>query len=165
LKAFSQRIHDVGLDRFIRKLRPEVEISASVAIVKGLHEGHVTAVYCTHGKLRCLSLDTTYGLSDDEAIWPTFASWACFQPRRLQPRETPGRLFYPSVYSHAFEKYEDYLPNFAEHPDFVSETPFRQECMKRFSRALSPMDLSGFQSLTTRTPLPWYRPKPSISKS
>jgi hypothetical protein len=94
-----------------------------------------------------LLLDTSYGLSDDEALWPTLASWGCFQPRRLRPPETPGRLYYPSEYSHVFEKYWDYWPDLSESPDFVSETPFSQECMTRFLSALLTMDLRGFQSL------------------
>jgi hypothetical protein len=44
-----------------------------------------------------------------------------------------------------FEKYWNYLPDLAQHPDFASESPFCQEQMNRFSSALSTMDLSEFQ--------------------
>jgi hypothetical protein len=115
-----------------------------VSIVKGFYDDHRTAVYCTQGKRRCLLLGTAYGLSDEEALWLTLPSWASFQPRRLQPRETPGRLFYRAEFLHIFEKYWDCLPNLHDHPDFNSESPFSQEEMKRFSSALSTMNLSEF---------------------
>jgi hypothetical protein len=119
-------------------------MQAIVAVVKGWHTDHGTAIYCAQEKIHCLLLDTTYGLSDDEALWLTLASWASFRQRRLQPRESPGRLYDPAEYSHVFEKYWSYLPNLPDHPDFASESQFSQECMARFSSALSTMDLGEF---------------------
>jgi hypothetical protein len=52
LTAFNQRIHDTGFDRFIRKFDPEIEMEASVAIVKGFHEDHGLAIYFTQKKRR-----------------------------------------------------------------------------------------------------------------
>jgi hypothetical protein len=92
-----------------------------------------------------LFTDTTYGLSDAEALWLALDSWLSFQPRHLKPRQIPGRLYYPAEYSQGFEMYWDHLPELAQHPDFASESPFCQEQMTRFSSALSTMDLSGFQ--------------------
>jgi hypothetical protein len=152
--AFDQRIHgaglktqnyDKGLDRSIRKFKHDSETQATMAIAKGFHEDHGSAVYLTQGKRRCLSLNTTYGLSDDDALWKTLADWACFQPRRGAPRVVPGTLFYPGVLSHVFEKYWDYLPNLGGHPDFTSETQYCQEQMNRFSSTLSTMDLRDFR--------------------
>jgi hypothetical protein len=77
-------------------------------------------------------------------VWKEKASWASFQPLRLRPRESPGRLYYPAEYSHVFEKYRDYLPNLWDSPDFAKESPFSQEQMSRFSSTLSTMDLSEF---------------------
>jgi hypothetical protein len=117
LAAFNQRIHnagfkaqnyDKGFDRFVRNFKPAAEMQATVSIVKGFHAGHGTAVYYTQGKRRCILLDTTYGLSDDEALWLTLTSWASFQPHRFQPRQTPGPLDYPAEFSHVFEKHWDY---------------------------------------------------------
>jgi hypothetical protein len=151
LKAFNQRIHDAGLktqnydkgfDTFIRKFKPDQELSATVAIVTGFHNDRGTSVYSTQGKRRCLLLDGTCGFSDDEAIWLTLASWACFQPRRLQPRESPGRLCYLSEYSRVFETYWHAVPDLKNAPGFESESPFCQEHMCRFSSALSTMNLS-----------------------
>jgi hypothetical protein len=69
--------YDKGLDRFIRKFKPDQEMTAVCAIIGGFHADHGTAVYCTQGKRRCLPLDTPYGLSDDEALWHTLASSSC----------------------------------------------------------------------------------------
>jgi hypothetical protein len=98
-------------DRFIRKFDPDVEVQATMAIVKGFHADHGTAVYLTQEKRRCLPLNTNYGLSDDDALWATFASWSGFRQRRAKPRATPGRLCYPAEYSHVFEKFWDHLPD------------------------------------------------------
>jgi hypothetical protein len=82
---------------------------------------------------------------NDEALWTMLATWASFQPRGALPRSAPGRLFYPSEYSHVFEKYWDYLPDLSQHPDFASESQYCQEQMRRFSSSLSALNLSEFQ--------------------
>jgi hypothetical protein len=114
LAAFIQRVYDAGLktqdydkgcDRFVRKFDSEVEVSAIVAILKGFHADHGTAVHLTQEKRRCLLLNMTYGLTDDEALSATRASWASFQPRRAKPRVPPGPFYYPAGCSHVFEKY------------------------------------------------------------
>jgi hypothetical protein len=43
-----------------------------------------------------------------------------------------------------FGKYWDHLPNLHEHPGFDSESSLWQDQMKRFSSALSTMNLSEF---------------------
>jgi hypothetical protein len=90
-----------------------------------------------------------YGLTDDEALWVTLASWASFQPRKRTPRLVPGQLYHPAEYSHVLEKYWNHLPNLCEHPDFAKEPLFCQGQMDRFSEALSTMDLSGFAPLVS----------------
>jgi hypothetical protein len=115
--------------------------------MKGAHQDHGCAVYFTQGSRRCLLLDTTCGLTDDEAIWATLNSWANFQPRKRPARETPGQLYYPAEFSHVFEKYWNYLPNLPESPGFANESPYCQAQMNSFSEALSTMDLAGFTPL------------------
>jgi hypothetical protein len=111
-----------------------------VEIVKGFHQDHGTAVHFTQGKRRCLLLDTTYGLSDDEALWLTLASCACLQPRRPQPCQVPGQLYDPAEYSHVLEKYwDDDPPDLKNAPGVEEESPFCQEQMNRFSEALAQM--------------------------
>jgi hypothetical protein len=148
LQAFNQRIFDAGLktqncdkgfDRFVRKFKQD-------------NEG--CAVYFIQEKRCCLLLETTYGLTDEEALWATLASWASFQPRWRRPRVTPGQLFYRAEFSHVFEKswhprcYTAHAQK-SKHPDFANESTFCQEQMKRFSAALSTMDLSGFEPLVS----------------
>jgi hypothetical protein len=71
--------------------------------------------------------------------------WASFQPRRALPKTVRGRVFYPDVFSHVFEKYWDYLPSLNDHPDFASESPYCQEQAIHFSSNLAQMDLTDFQ--------------------
>jgi hypothetical protein len=83
LQAFNQRIFDVGretqnydkgFDRSVRKFNQDEEVAAACAVVRGVHQDHGCAVYFTQEKRRCLLLETTHGLSDDEALWATSAS-------------------------------------------------------------------------------------------
>jgi hypothetical protein len=63
--------YDKGLDRFVAKFDPNIPMAAVIAIEKGRHSDHGTAIYFTQEKRRCLLLDTLYGLSDEEALWYT----------------------------------------------------------------------------------------------
>jgi hypothetical protein len=141
--GLKTQIYDKGFERFVRKISPEVEMSATLAIVKGAHHEHGTAVYLTQETRRCLLLDTTHCLSD-EALWYTLQSWASFQPRLKNPRETPGRLFYPSEFSHVFEKYSVNIDCPLNHPEFSQESPFTHECMKLYRTALSSLNCADF---------------------
>jgi hypothetical protein len=152
--AFNLRIQDAGLktqnydkgfDRFIRKFDPGEEMRATISIFQGQHRDHGWAVYITQQKRRCWLLDTTYGLSDDEALLIVLSAWASFQPRLEKPRVVSDRLFYPDAYSHVFEKYWNYLPCLDQHPDPGSESQYTQLHMKAFSEALSLMSLKGFE--------------------
>jgi hypothetical protein len=138
-----------GIERFVRKFNPEAELEAAVAIMKGPHYEHGTAVFLTQGSRRCLRLDTTHGLTDEEAMWYTLMSWSDFGPRKKSPRQEPGILYYPPLFSHVFEKYWQHLENLEEHPGFSLESSFTQACMKRFSVALSELDCSDFAPLVS----------------
>jgi hypothetical protein len=152
----NQRIYDAGLktqncdtgfERFVRKFDQDQEMSATVAIIKGAHHEHGTAVSFTQSTRRCLLLDTTYGLSADEALWYTLLSQAKFQPRLKRPQREPGRLFYPAEYSHVFEKCWHDLDNPEDHPEFSQETSFTQDCMRHYTVALISMNLSDFEPI------------------
>jgi hypothetical protein len=104
VKTRNQRIFDAGLktqnydkgfERFVRKFNPETELEATVAIIQEIHHEHGTAILLSPEKPRCLLLDTTYGLEEEEAFWYTLMSWAEFQPRKKSPRQEPGKLYYP----------------------------------------------------------------------
>jgi hypothetical protein len=94
-----------------------------------------------------LLLDTTHGLSDNEALWYTLLSWAKFQPRLKNPRKEPGQLFYPAEYSHVFEKHWHHLDKPETHPDFSQESSFTQDCMRHYSIALSRLNCESFEPL------------------
>jgi hypothetical protein len=55
-------------------------------------------------------------------------------------------LYYPSEFSHVFEKYWDYLNDPQSHPD-CSESDFTKAVMTEFTCALSQMDVSSFEPL------------------
>jgi hypothetical protein len=155
-EAWNSQIHDAGLktqnyhkgfDRFIHKFDPDPSTEAVVAIVKGVHHEHGSAILFAQENSRCLLLDTLHGLTDDEALWFTLHSWAKFQPRLDRPRQEPGRLFYPAAYSHVFEKYWDALDQPLAHPDSTSESFFTKACMQELSAALVGMESSSFTPL------------------
>jgi hypothetical protein len=58
--------------------------------ISGAHHDHGCTVYFTQGSRSCLLLDTTYGLTDDEALWATLENRAKFQPRKRLARKAPG---------------------------------------------------------------------------
>jgi hypothetical protein len=74
--------YDKGFDRFVRKFNQDEEVAAVLSVMKGTYQDHGCAVYFTQESRRCLLLDTTYALTDDEALWATLNSWANFQPRK-----------------------------------------------------------------------------------
>jgi hypothetical protein len=109
---------------------------------KAIAEGR--AVYCTQDARRCLLLDTTHGLTDDEALWTGLSAWEVFQPRKANQRRSAGKLFYPTEAFHVSKKYWDYLTYLDSHPDFASESPYCQEHMRKFSQALPAMRHESF---------------------
>jgi hypothetical protein len=148
--------YDKGFERFVRKFDPEVETEAVIAIVKGDHFEHGTAVCVIQEKRRCLLLDTVYGLTDEEALWHTLLAWAKFQSRLKRPRQEPGQLFYPAVYSHVFEKYWQTIDHPEQHSEFSQETSFTQACATRFSAALGDIDTSAFTPLVDSEANPFF---------
>jgi hypothetical protein len=87
--------YDKGFDKYIRKFDREEESSAVVAIESGWQGDHGWAVVFKQGPRRCLLLDTTDGLSKEEAMWVALSAWATFGPRHNNPRSKPGTLYYP----------------------------------------------------------------------
>jgi hypothetical protein len=58
---FRTQNYDKGMDRFIRKFEPDVEMSATISVYEGHCCARGRAVYCTREKLRCCLLDTMFG--------------------------------------------------------------------------------------------------------
>jgi hypothetical protein len=77
-------------------------------------------------------------------LWYTLLSWARFQPRLNNHRQTPGSLFCPAEYSHVFQKYWDNIESPIDHPEFANETSHTRESMKLYTLALSSLDCSDY---------------------
>jgi hypothetical protein len=128
--------YDRGLDKFVRKYKNLEALSATLAIQRGWQGEVGWAILMKQGSKRCLLLDTTYGLTDDETIWTAMTCWAAFKPNNGQPRIYPGRLYYPAQFSHIVEKYWNHLFNLQSHPDFAAESDICKDRMAIFSQAL-----------------------------
>jgi hypothetical protein len=134
--ALRTQNYDRGLDKFARKYENLEAMSATLAIQSGWQGDHGWAVYLKQGTKRCLLMDTTLGLTDEEVIWTAMACWALFKPRDDSPRKYPGRLYYPAQFSHVVEKYWSHFFDLPSHPDFKDESPICQERMTIFSQGL-----------------------------
>jgi hypothetical protein len=135
--------YDKGIDKFGRKFDPEEELSAAVAIHTGWQRDHGWAIALKQGPRRCLLLDTTDGLSEDEVLWVTLSAWAKFQPRLSTPRRFPGKLYYPDEVSHVVENLWHHLDNLENSPGFPDNSPICQAAMLAFSEGLSSVDCSN----------------------
>jgi hypothetical protein len=138
------RSYGAGLGKFSAKFKPSQPYSATVAIEKGDHGNHGTAIFFEQGVYRCLVAKTLFGLTDDEALWFTMSTWAKFQPRRAKPRQDPGLLFYPAQYSHVFEKYWDCLHDPLQHPD-CNESDHTRSYTQEMASALASMTLESWE--------------------
>jgi hypothetical protein len=132
-----------GLGKFTAKFKPEVPYSATIAIEKGVHGEHGTAIYFEQGARRCLLTRRIYGISDEDTLWYVMKDWAQFQPRLSKPRLDPGMLYYLPEYSHVFEKYWDVLNDPTQHPD-QDMSPHSRSSMSAMATALSVMVLDSW---------------------
>jgi hypothetical protein len=132
-----------GLGKFTAKFKPDAPYSATIAIEKGTHDEHGTAIYFEQGARRCLLTRRVYGISDEDTLWYVMKDWAQFQPRLSKPRRDPGLLYYPHGYSHVFEKYWDVLNDPTQHPDGVDSSHSR-DSMRVMAEALSVMELDSW---------------------
>jgi hypothetical protein len=99
--------YGTGLGKFAAKFRPSEPYSATIALEKGTHEEHGTAIYFEQGPRRCVLTRRVYGISGEDAFWYVMKDWAQFQPRSAKPRDNPGTLYYPPEYGRIIEKYWD----------------------------------------------------------
>jgi hypothetical protein len=86
--------YTAGLGKFTAEFKPERPYSATIAIEKGCHNDHGTAIFFEQETRRCLLRQTSYGLSNDEVLWYTMQAWALFQPRPAKPPQDPGMLMF-----------------------------------------------------------------------
>jgi hypothetical protein len=125
------------LEKYVRKFNPEEESQAVLSIHTGWQGDHGWAVVFKQGPRRCLLLDTVDGLSDDEVLWSALAAWATFQPRLQNPRQFPGKLFYPDSVTHIIHELWNHLEDLGSSPGFSNRTPLCQAAMLAFSQGLS----------------------------
>jgi hypothetical protein len=135
--ALRTQNYDKGLDKFVWKFNPEEELSAVVAIESGRQGDQGWAVAFKQGPRRCLLLDTTDGLTEEETLWVALSAWVSFQPRRANPRQFPGKLYYPDAASHIFEECWHHLDDLSQLPGFSSRSSIVQAGMLAFSEGLS----------------------------
>jgi hypothetical protein len=133
----------VGTGKFAAQFKPDKPYSATMAIEKGVHNDHGTAILFEQANRRCLITRRIYDLSDEDTFWEVMKDWAQFQPRLAKPRVNPGLLYYPAEYSHMFEKYWDYIDDPTKHPD-VCQTAQYFVPMQSYIEAVSSFDLSDF---------------------
>jgi hypothetical protein len=57
-----------GLGKFTAKFKPDQPYSATIAIEKGTHDEHGTAIYFEQGTRRCLLTRRVYGISDEDTL-------------------------------------------------------------------------------------------------
>jgi hypothetical protein len=146
--ALKTQNYDKGFDKFIRKFDPDQEMSAVVSVEEGFQGDHGWAVAFKQGPRRCLLLDTTDGLTKDEAMWVALSAWASFQPRMNFPRPKPGTLYYPDEASHVFQDFWNHLGDLPAAPGFDQLSPVCQECMAQFSQVVSSRyDCSDWETL------------------
>jgi hypothetical protein len=100
IAGLAMQPYGVGLGKFTATFHPEEPYSATIAIEKGEHSEHGTAIFFEQGTRRCLLTRRLYGISDEDALWYVMKDWAQFHPRPSKPRRDPGLLYYPAEYTH-----------------------------------------------------------------
>jgi hypothetical protein len=134
--ALRTQNYDKGFQKFVHNFDPAVEMTAVVAIEAGRQGDQGWAVVFKQGPRRCLLLDTTEGLSEEETLWVALVHWSSFQPRLSRPRLGPGELYYPEIASHILEETWNFFGDLSQMPSFPSRSPICQAAMLSFSRGL-----------------------------
>jgi hypothetical protein len=131
----------IGTGKFVAQFKPDKPYSATIAIEKGVHGDHDTAILFEQANRRCLVTRRILGESDEDTFWLVMKDWAQFEPRLARPRVKAGQIFYPSAYSHMFEAYWDFI-------QAPSQEEATYESMSKYASAASGLDFSDY------TPLP-----------
>jgi hypothetical protein len=141
--ALRTQNYDKGFEKFVRKFDPSQEMAAVVAIESGKQGDCGWAVLFKQGPRRCLLLDTTDGLSEEETLWVALSAWSNFQPRSSRPRQGPGELYYPDGASHLLEESWQFFNDMSRMPSSTSKSQICQSAMLSFSYGLSRYPLSN----------------------
>jgi hypothetical protein len=90
MHGLSSAPYRIGLGKFAAQFKPKKPYSATIAIEKGVHDDHGTAILFEQDNRRCLITRRLYGATDEVAFWEVMKDWAQFQPRFAKPRTNPG---------------------------------------------------------------------------
>jgi hypothetical protein len=134
----------VGTGKFTTQFKRSEPYSATIAIERGVHNDHGTAILLEQANRRCVLTRSVYDLSDEDTFWVVMNDWASFQPKRSKPRVAPGSLFFPAEYTHVMEQYWDYLDDPTKHPDVKVDALYYAQ-MQQYTAAVSSMDFSDFE--------------------
>jgi hypothetical protein len=99
----------IGVGKFTAQFKPDKPYSATIAIERGVHGEHGTAIFFEQSSRRCLVTRRFYGLSDEEVFWWVLKDWANFEPKAAKPRRSAGQVYYPSAWSHMVEEHWDFI--------------------------------------------------------
>jgi hypothetical protein len=141
MDGLASEPYRISTGKFAAQFKPDKPYSATIAIEKGLHDDHGTAILFEEPNRRCLITRRILRKSDEETFWQVMTDWAQFQPRKAKPRVNSGQIFYPTEYSHIFEAHWDFIQD--PSPDLATSAP-----MAQYAFAASGLDFSDC------TPLP-----------
>jgi hypothetical protein len=136
MEGLASEPYRIGTGKFAAQFKPDKPYSATIAIEKGVHGKHGTAILFEQANRRCLLTRRILGKSDEDTFWLVMKDWAQFEPRLAKPRVNAGQIFYPSAYSHILEAYWDFI-------QAPSQEEAASELMSKYASAASGIDFSG----------------------
>jgi hypothetical protein len=140
MEGLATEPYRIGVGKFSAQFKPDKPYSATIAIEKGVHGDHGTAILFEQANRRCLITRRIYDLSDEDTFWLVMKDWAQFEPRAAKPRVGAGQIYYPSDYSHMFEAYWDFI-------QAPSQEEATSEPMAKYASAASGLDFSDLTPL------------------
>jgi hypothetical protein len=140
MEGLASEPYRIGTGKFAAQFKPGKPYSATIAIEKGVHGDHGTAILFEQANRRCLLTRRILDKTDEDTFWIVMKDWAQFEPRTAKPRVGAGQIFYPSAYSHMFEAYWDFI----QAPSVEEAT---SEGMAKYASAASGLDFSDFTPL------------------
>jgi hypothetical protein len=136
LHGLASDPYRIGTGKFAAQFKPDQPYSATIAIEKGVHGEHGTAILFEQATRRCLITRRIFGDSEEDIFWLVMKDWAQFESRAARPRVGAGQIFYSTAYSHLFETYWEFI-------QAPSQEEATSESMSKYASAASGLDFSG----------------------
>jgi hypothetical protein len=140
LEGLTAEPYRIGVGMFCAQFKPDRPYSATIAIEKGVHGDHGTAIFFEQANRRCLITRRILKCSDEDTFWIVMRDWAQFEPRMAKPRVSSGQIFYPSEYSHMFLTHWDFIQ--APSQEDATSVP-----MGKYASAAARLDFSDYTPL------------------